>query len=76
LSLFTSLLAGVLKLRGIGGKIDEGSFPLFFCIEDFNLLVIERPETSRWRTEFLNKIWLDMKENIACRKIISCVYKA
>jgi len=63
-------------LRGIGGKIGEGSFPLCLGIEDVKLLLLSIQKQADGEMNSLNKIWLDMKEDVACRKIFSCTYKA
>jgi len=59
-------------LRGIGGKIDEVRSPLCLGIEvvKFLLLSIQKQADGE-----LNKIWFDMKEDVACKNILSFTYK-
>jgi hypothetical protein len=35
-----------------------------------------KSKAEDWRTEFLNKKWLGMKEDVAYKKILSCKNKA
>ena len=48
--------------------MDKRSFPLCLGKEDVKRL-LSSPERGKWRTEFLYKKWLDMNEDVACRKV-------
>jgi hypothetical protein len=50
------LKAGVCKLRGIGGGMDNGSKPLCLVNEDAERLLLICLETIIWGTEFLYKM--------------------
>jgi hypothetical protein len=43
-----------------------------FREEDTKHILLECPETKDWRMEMLCKRWLDINEEIAYRKVLSC----
>lgn len=55
--------------------MDKRSVRLCLGKEDVKRL-LSSPERGKWRTEFLYKKWLDMNEDVACRKVRSCANKA
>jgi hypothetical protein len=59
-------------------KLGHTYFPnTFFVILPYVLvfILLECPETNDWRMEMLCKTWLDINEEIAYRKVLSCPKK-
>jgi hypothetical protein len=57
-------------LRGIRKKIDEGRCPLCLGGEDVQHILLNCTETVKQGTEFLNKISLNTKGDVAYKKIL------
>jgi hypothetical protein len=52
--------------------VEKGTCPLCLGKEDTKHILLECPETNDWRMEMLCKRWLDINEDIAYRKVLSC----
>jgi hypothetical protein len=55
--------------------VEKGTCPLCLGKEDTKHILLECPETNDWRMEMLCKRWLDINEEIANRKVLSCTKK-
>jgi hypothetical protein len=66
---------GIWKLRGSRKGVEKGTCPLCLGKEDTKHILLECPKTKNWRTEMLSKRWLDVNEEVACRKVLSCTNK-
>jgi hypothetical protein len=66
------LKAGIWKLRGIRRRFERGRCPLCLEEEGAKHMLLECPETKKWREELVCSKWLDINEDTAYRKIISC----
>jgi hypothetical protein len=66
------LKAGIWKLRGIGRGFERGRCPLCLGEEDAKHILLKCSETKKWREECVNSKWLDINEDLAYKKIISC----
>jgi hypothetical protein len=66
------LREGIWKLRGIRRGFERGRSPL--CLEEENAkhILLKCSETKQWREEYVNSNWLNINEDLAYRKIISC----
>jgi hypothetical protein len=53
----------------------QGTCPLCIGMEGTKYILLVCPETNDWRMEMLCKIWLDIDEEIAYRKVLSCTKK-
>jgi len=62
------LLAGVWKMIGIGKKISQNSRCIVF--EMMSNVYSETSEIRIRRTGILNRKWLTVKEDVACKKIL------
>jgi hypothetical protein len=60
------------KLRRIRRGSERGWCPLCLGEEDAKHILLKWPGTYQWREEFACCKWLNINENIAYRKIISC----
>jgi hypothetical protein len=49
----------------------EGA-PYVLGEEDAKHILLKCSETKKWREECVNSNWLNINEDLACRKIISC----
>jgi hypothetical protein len=63
------------KLRGSRKGVEKGTCPPCSGKEDAKRILLECPETNDWRMEMLCKRWLDINEEIAYRKMLSCTNK-
>jgi hypothetical protein len=61
-----------LETRGIRRGCKRGRCPLCLGEEDAKHILLKCPETKKWREELVCSKWVDINEDIACRKIISC----
>jgi hypothetical protein len=67
------LKAGIWKLRGITRGFERGRCPLCWGgEEDAKHILLKCSETKKWREESINSKWLNINEDLADRKIISC----
>jgi hypothetical protein len=66
------LKAGIWKLRGIRRGFGRGRCPLYLEEEDAKHILLKCSETKKWKEECLNSKWLNINEDLAYRKIISC----
>jgi hypothetical protein len=66
------LNAGIWKLRGIRRRFERGRCPLCLGEEDAKHILLKCSETKKWREECVNSNWLNINEDLAYRKIISC----
>jgi hypothetical protein len=63
---------GIWKLRGSRKGVEKGTRPLCLGTEGTKHILLECPETKYWRMEMLCKRWMDINEEVAYRKILSC----
>jgi hypothetical protein len=63
---------GIWKLRGSRKGVEKGRRPLCLGTEGTKHILLECPETKYWRMEMLCKRWMDINEEIAYRKVLSC----
>jgi hypothetical protein len=63
---------GIWKLRRSRKGVEKGTCPLCLGKEDTKHILLQCPENKTWRTEMLCKRWLDINEEIAYRKMLSC----
>jgi hypothetical protein len=63
------------KLRGSRKGVEKGTCPPCSGKEDTKHILLECPETNDWRTEMLCRRWLDINEEVAYRKMLSCTNK-
>jgi hypothetical protein len=66
------LKAGIWKLSGISRCFERGRCPLCLGEEDAKQILLKCSETITWREECVSSNWLNINEDIAYRKIISC----
>jgi hypothetical protein len=66
---------GIWKLRGSRKGVEKGTCPLCLGKEDTKHILLECPETNDWRMEMLCKRWLDINDEVAYRKVLSCTKK-
>jgi hypothetical protein len=66
---------GDLENRGSRKRVEKGTCPLCLGKEDTKHILLVCPETKDWRTEMLCKRWLDINEEVAYRKVLSCTKK-
>jgi hypothetical protein len=64
--------AGIWILRGIRRGFERGSCPLYLGEEDAKHLLLKCSETKKGREECANCNWLNINEDLAYRKLISC----
>jgi hypothetical protein len=55
--------------------VEKGTCLLCLGKEGTKHILLECPETKNWRTEMFCKRWLDINEEVACRKMLSCTNK-
>jgi hypothetical protein len=67
------LKVGIWKLRGIRKGFERGRCPLCLGEEDAKRIVLKCFETKKWREEYVNSNWLNINEDLAYKKIISCI---
>jgi hypothetical protein len=65
--------AGIWKLRGIRRGFERGRSPLCLGKEDAKYIVLKCFETKKWREEYVNSNWLNINEDLAYKKTISCI---
>jgi hypothetical protein len=66
------LKAGIWKLRGIKRGFQRGRCPLCLGEEDAEHILVKCSETKKWKEECVNSNWLNINEDLAYKKIISC----
>jgi hypothetical protein len=66
------LKAGIWKLKGIRRGFEKGRCPLCLGEEDVKHTLLKCSETKKWREKCVNNNWLNINEDLAYRKIISC----
>jgi hypothetical protein len=66
---------GIWKLRGSRKGVEKGTCSLCLGKEDTKHILLECPETKNWRMKMLCKRWLDINEEVAYRKMLSCTKK-
>jgi hypothetical protein len=66
---------GIWKLRGSTKGVEKGTCLLCLGKEHTKHILLVCPETNDWRMKMLCKRWLDIKEEIAYRKVLSCTKK-
>jgi hypothetical protein len=49
----------------------KGTCPLCLGKQDTKHILLECAETKNWRMEMLCKRWLDINEEVACRKMLT-----
>jgi hypothetical protein len=69
------LLAGVRRLKRIRRNTDKGRCGLCLGEEDVKRILLDCLETRNWRIKFFNEKCLNMKKEIAYRKILRCANK-
>jgi hypothetical protein len=65
---------GIWKLRGNRKGVEKRTCPLCLGKEDTKHIFLECPETKNWRMEMCKR-WLDINEEVAYRKMLSCTNK-
>jgi hypothetical protein len=68
--------AAVWKIRGIRRGWEKVTCPLYRGNEDAKLILLICPETKKWTIQFIDKKWLCVNEELACKKIVNCTNKA
>jgi hypothetical protein len=66
------LKAGIWKLRGIRRGFERGRCPLCLGEGDAKHVLLKCSQTKKWIEECVNSNWLNINEDLAYRKIISC----
>jgi hypothetical protein len=51
---------------------ERGRCPVYLREEDAKDMLLKCPETKDWREDLVCSKWLNINEDMACRKIISC----
>jgi hypothetical protein len=64
------LKAGIWKLRRIRRGLEKGQCPLCWEEEDAKRILLKCRESKKWREEWVNSKWPDIKEDLLYKKII------
>jgi hypothetical protein len=62
-------------LKGIRRNTSKRRCPIYFGEEDVKHILLDCLETRNWRMEFLSEKWLNIKKEVAYRKILRCTNK-